>query len=301
MNTNLSQSEKEQCFITKAALLSAEINIHCLTAIIILVFQGHLPPYALNSHLFSSQPCEATFRSARSLTGIFSSMSSFSIHQFLSKTDKISILNQIKSTEESNDKKYALKFPVHHKNRRSEFTASTISQDISSITHDDVEKIIIKAYHRAEFIMNSLKITELLKKNKLNDLNEVSSCVFRKLDERSTVDYTVINSYDGYDSLDDEEDDYMDGSNEIDCDDLSEDSEEEDQAENHLTTSKQTFEGMRVYERVNPAKINSYFEVFINNKRHYMHKQTAARLLTNNKNRLSSDRLLRVQQTEKQK
>ena len=103
------------------------------------------------------------------------------------------------------------------------------------------------------------------------------------------------------DSLDDDEDDYMDGSNEIDCDDLSEDSEEEDQAENHLTTLKQTFEGMRVYERVNPAKINSYFEVFINDKRHYMHKQTAARLLTNNKNRLSSDRLLRVQQTEKQK
>ena len=197
VNTNLSQFEKEQCFITKAALLSAEININCLTAIIILVFQGLLPPYALNSHLFSSQPCEATFRSARSLTGIFSSMSSFSMHQFLSKTDKISNLNQIKSTEESNDKKYALKFPVHHKNRRSESTASAISQDISSITHDDVEKIIIKAYHRAEFIINSLKITELLKKNKLNDLNEVSSCVFRKLDERSTVDYIVINIYDG--------------------------------------------------------------------------------------------------------
>lgn len=269
---------------------------------IILVSQGRLPPYALNSYLFSSQPCEATFRSARSLTGIFSSMTGFSIHQFLSKTDKISILNQIKSTEESSDKKYSLKFPVHHKNRRNESTASAISQDISLITHDEIEKIIIKAYHQAVFIMNNLKTTELLERNKLNDLNKISFCVFRKLDERSTVDYTAINSHDGYDSLDDdEEDDASNELNEIDYDDLSEDSGEDDQGENHLKTSKQTFEGMRVYEKVNPTKISSYFEIFINNKRHYMHKQTAARLLTTNKNRLSSDRLVRVQQAAKQK
>jgi hypothetical protein len=126
----LSQLEKDNCFITKAAWLSSEINIHCLTSIITLVSQGYLPPYALNSYLFSSQPCEATFRSTRSLTGIFSSMSTFSISQFMSEIDKISILNQVKSTDESSDKTYSLKFPVHYKNRRNESASSANLQDI---------------------------------------------------------------------------------------------------------------------------------------------------------------------------
>ncbi len=46
--------------------------------------------------------------------------------------------------------------------------------------------------------------------------------------------------------------------------------------------------------------MTSYFQVFINNKLYYLHKQTAARLLTVNKNRLSSDRFLLVKQTGKQ-
>ena len=69
---DLSQKEKDNRFITKAAFYSAEINIHCLTSMLILVSQGRLPPYALNTYLFSSQPCEATFRTARSLSGTFS-------------------------------------------------------------------------------------------------------------------------------------------------------------------------------------------------------------------------------------
>jgi hypothetical protein len=45
---------------------------------------------------------------------------------------------------------------------------------------------------------------------------------------------------------------------------------------------------------------NSSFPIFINNKLYYIHQQTAARLLTVNKNRLSSDRLFAVKQTVKQ-
>ena len=99
---DLSQKEKDNRFITKAAFYSAEINIHCLTSMIILVSQGRLPPYALNTYLFSSQPCEATFRTARSLSGTFSSITNFSVCQFMKKIDKISMLNHIKPTEEAN-------------------------------------------------------------------------------------------------------------------------------------------------------------------------------------------------------
>jgi hypothetical protein len=54
-----------------------------------------------------------------------------------------------------------LKFPVHYKNRRNESASSANLQDIWLITQDDIEKIIVKAYYRAESIMNSLKLTEV--------------------------------------------------------------------------------------------------------------------------------------------
>ncbi|CAF2740561.1 unnamed protein product [Rotaria sp. Silwood2] len=62
---NCSQKEKDNCFITRAAWLSSELNVHCLTAIIILESEGRLPSDAINTHLFTSQPCETAFRSAR--------------------------------------------------------------------------------------------------------------------------------------------------------------------------------------------------------------------------------------------
>ncbi|CAF4748908.1 unnamed protein product, partial [Rotaria sp. Silwood2] len=149
INKNLSQTEKDNSFITRAAWLSSEINIHTLTFIIISVSKGRLPSYALNCHLFSSQPCESTFRSARSLSESLSSITTFSVSQFINKIGKISILNQIKSTEESSNNEYSLKFPRHHKNRRDESHASTNIQNVPTITIQDIEKIIIKAYNKA--------------------------------------------------------------------------------------------------------------------------------------------------------
>lgn len=97
---NTSQKEKDNCFITRAAWLSSELNVHCLTAIIILASEGRLPSYSINTHLFSSQPCEVIFRSARALTGTLSTITNFSVLEFLQKIGNFSIINQIKSTEE---------------------------------------------------------------------------------------------------------------------------------------------------------------------------------------------------------
>ncbi|CAF3788942.1 unnamed protein product [Rotaria sp. Silwood1] len=302
INKNLSQREKDNSFITRAAWLSSEINIHTLTFIIILVSKGRLPSYALNCHLFSSQPCESTFRSARSLSGSLSSITTFSVSQFINKIGKISMLNQIKSTEESSNNEYSLKFPRHHKNRRDESHASTNIQNVPTITIQDIEKIIIKAYNKAVIIMNNLLITEILKESNLDDIHKLSSFVFRELDKRSTVDYSIINSYDAYDSLDDDDDDnIVNEPSNIDLLEYIEESPDEHEHEEYnLTTSKQTFYGMKIYEKINSTKINNYFKITINNKHYYMHKQTAARLLTVNKNHLSSDRRFRVKQTSKQ-
>ncbi|CAF1690724.1 unnamed protein product, partial [Adineta ricciae] len=122
----------------------------------------------------------------------------------MNKIEKISILNHIKSSEESNDTTYSLKFPVHHKYRRNEATRSMNSQDALPLTLDDIENIVVTAYHDAELIMKDLKLTETMKKHKLNDLNTLSSFVFTQLTKYSTIDYSAVSS------IDDEEEDSND-------------------------------------------------------------------------------------------
>ncbi len=84
---------------------------------------------------------------------------------------KISILNQRKSTKESSGATHSLKFPIHHKSRHNESITSRNNQNIQLITIGDMKKVIIKAYHQIESIINGLKLTETLTKNNLNDLN----------------------------------------------------------------------------------------------------------------------------------
>ncbi|CAF1529994.1 unnamed protein product, partial [Rotaria magnacalcarata] len=300
---NLSQEEKDNCFITKAAWISSEINIHCLTSIIILVSSGYLPANALNEHLFSSQPCEATFRSARSLSGTFSSITNFSVFEFMNKIEKISILNKIKSTEESSNATCSIKFPVHHKNRRNESLTPMNNQNSPPITTADIEKIILKAYKKAESIMNELKLTETLKRNELNDLKKLSSFVFQELSERLIVDYSFANDDDVEQNSDDEASDANDNTSE--CSDADYELNEmffdsDNQNIHNVTTSKETFQGMKIYEHVDPSKMHNYFTTLINNKKTFIHKQTAARLLTKTKNSLSPSRLSLAQQTNTQ-
>ncbi|CAF5046263.1 unnamed protein product, partial [Rotaria sp. Silwood1] len=301
LKENYSQQEKDNCFITKAAWLSVEINVHCLTALIVLISQGNLPSYALNTYLFSSHPCETTFHGARALFGTFSSITNFSVSQFLNEIEKISILNHVKSTEEADNVEYPLKFRIHHKNRHKERTSSKISLNSSSITIDNIEKIIIKAYYQAENIMDSLQLLKKLKENNLN-ITKLNLFVFHQLDLKSTVDFCYFNEAELQDSSDDTNNIQNDIENsetnlEVDC----YDSDEDNSDDYHFTTSKEAFQGMKIFDKIDPSKQDNYFRIMINNKSKYLHKQTAARLLTTNKNCLSSDRLSRVQQTNKQK
>ncbi|CAF4004750.1 unnamed protein product [Rotaria sordida] len=282
---------------------SSDCEARYLKAVqISLVLQGTLPSSTLNTHLFSSQPCETTFRSARSLSGTFSSITNFSISQFLNKIEKISILNHFKSTEGDNVE-CPLKFPIHHKNQHKERTLSTISLSSSSTTINDIEKIIIKAYHEAEKLMDSLQLLQILRENDLNDIKKLNSFVFQQLDLKSTVDYCYFNEIDLQDSADDTNNNIQNDieNSETNVEVEAYGSDEDDPDDYHFITSKETFQGMKIFDKIDPMKKNNYFHIMINNKPKYLHKQTAARLLTTSKNCLSSDRLSRVQQTNKQK
>ena len=61
-----------------------------------------------------------------------------------------------------------------------------------------------------------------------------------------------------------------------------------------IKTVKQRYDGMRIRDHVDSSNMYQYFESSINNKKKFIHKQTAARILTKSNNHLSSDRLSRV-------
>jgi hypothetical protein len=84
-------------------------------------------------------------------------------------------------------------------------------------------------------------------------------------------------------------------------DDSSEDDGSDDDGDlNQMKTVKQAFNGMKIYDHVDSSNINQYFEITINKKKKYIHKQTAAHMLAINKNHLSSDRLSGAKQMNKQ-
>ena len=102
INFQSQNKSMKQLFITNTSFQSIEINAHQLTYIILLVLEEKLPMEALQIFLFNSQTCESTFRSARSMSGTFSSIVNFSVMQFINRAQKLSILNAIKSESEFN-------------------------------------------------------------------------------------------------------------------------------------------------------------------------------------------------------
>jgi hypothetical protein len=63
---------------------------------------------------------------------------------------------------------------------------------------------------------------------------------------------------------------------------------------------QKNFHGCRIYDTINPKQVDKYFRIRISGSLKYIHKQTACWLLTNNRNHLSSDRLIRVRNSKKQ-
>ena len=74
-------------------------------------------------------------------------------------------------------------------------------------------------------------------------------------------------------------------------DSINGDDDEDYLSDNLFNVSPPTFHGMRVFHSISSTLVKSYFIVNINGTKKYLHKQTAAWLLSNNKSTLSSDRL----------
>jgi hypothetical protein len=286
----------EKHFMTFPAFYSIELNAHVFTYIVLLVLNKKLPVESLNIFLFSSQPCENMFRSARALSGPFSSITNFTLQQFLSKTRKISILNEIKSSEEFNSNSNSIKFPKHHKQNKDNSLPSTLT-NFDDITLDQIEKSIFDAFEYAKSLTVKLEMSSLLRKNNVFQLNTLCTRLHDDLE-----DMIFVTDDSALESDNDSEDDYSNEEVTTDLIDNNVNSEDECiDAENACTTSKKdNYNGMRIYSAVADQDKNKFFKINVNGIDKFMHKQTAAWYLTKKINRLSSDRLVRVQQTNKQ-
>ena len=291
---------KRNSFITKPTFWCIEINAHTLLYIVLLVIQQKLPIEALNTFVFNSQICENTFRIARSLSGSFSSITNFSVKSFMKRCEKISIINSIKSRD-GHVGDYRFHFPQHHKNDK-----ETLNYSIDSIKHlnlneHDVENIINTAFERAKNYVSMVNMSHLLMNKNIYSLPDLSSFLKKHLSKSSSkiVDYTENDSSDD-DNTDDES-----SSGDIDTEwsdhnqaSMNESDEEEEEgnilASDLPDINRQDFLGCRIYDKINQQNSDKYFRIRIGRSLKYVHKQTACWLLTTNKTRLSSDRLLRV-------
>ena len=312
--TQLREKNKSKYFITRPAYLSVELNANDLLYLILLVQQKQLLPQVLHVHTFSSQACESIFRNTRALSGVYSTVVNFTVHDFLRRAQRLSLLNDIKRKQLSDQSANKLAFPVYFKHRHDLQSLVTPSQ--AEIDQVDPEQIIIEAYDKVVDILSGLQILNVLKDNSVLGLEALSEYVLKYLNSNSKMyDYSsqLINMNDEeFGSASDDDDDNEDNDetttnfhiDDDNNDDLSSDNDcrdgdEEDDDRNLIDTRKEDFIGMKVHNVILSHVQHSYLKVTINDNTKYMHKQTACWLLTGEKNKSSNDRLLRVQQTNK--
>lgn len=137
-----SQYSLQENYITLNCYTCVEINAHMLIKLI-EHFKGSdvLDVKMLCPWLLSSQPCEAMFRSARSLTSTFSTVVNFSIKDILGRIDRIAFINYV-----INDLKNVYTFPRETKKQKSQNNC-IISEDI--LKNVDIEKIVNNALNDA--------------------------------------------------------------------------------------------------------------------------------------------------------
>ncbi|CAF3588966.1 unnamed protein product [Rotaria socialis] len=177
---------KKDLFITSPAHFSIELNAHSLLAICLLVHRHHMPNSALLISNYNSQPCEATFRLTRSMSGAFSSVLNFTTNQFLKRAGKLSILTKLENKSESDQSDYSLKFLKHHKRRRKAISLNnlTSSIDINLLTYNQIKTTIHQAFDDTYKTLSKVDINAALENKKITTINKVSSFIKKNLKKK---------------------------------------------------------------------------------------------------------------------
>ncbi|CAF4316655.1 unnamed protein product, partial [Rotaria sp. Silwood2] len=298
-NQSSTSINKDTHFITRTAYLSVELNAHNLLYLILLVQQQQLPKESLHIFLFNSQSCEGMFRNARSLSGAYSTIVNFTTHDFLRRVAKLSLLNQIKCDELTNQSGEHISFPIHHKRKAD--NALPVIQELDDVDYLDIEQVILESYEASIELIENLGIATSLKKHQIYKLEKLSKFMFNELNSKSRVSDSLTGTINIDDDMSSESDDNEYENNNGEDNDYNNSSDEDEDAasdneENveRIQSVKTIFSGTRIKDKINPDLANSYFRVKINDTTKFLHKQSAVWLLTDKNDRLSTDRLSRV-------
>ncbi|CAF1662471.1 unnamed protein product, partial [Didymodactylos carnosus] len=224
------------------------------------------------------------------------------VSDFIRRCEKISILNDIKSEEKTNNNDFKILFPTHHKCSRTKLNKFTTSTTTHKLTTPIIERLISDAYKAATKLIDNLEMVNLLKERKTYELKDISIYVKKHLSKSAklTTDYTTAASSQLQTQFDDD-DDEIESENETDDEDnvddnplaINEDEEiqtgdEDGDDDNNVqqqqltaatvntlsTTKKMDFKGMRIKDKIDPEQEKCYFRVNIGGQDKYMHKQT---------------------------
>ena len=215
-------------------------------------------------------------------------MTNFTVLDFLRRSQKISLLNDIKCDQLSEeDNKERLSFPAHYKHKQDSQLSSL--QHLDYIDKLDIEKIISDAFDQAIEITERLEISNLLLEHNLFDLNSLSKYVFQQMKSNSKMfnhSAQAMDSGSDESSLDEDESERIDENNLSSKDDQSDEEirlaeeEDDDDDDDAIETIKTNFNGIKIHDHIQPSMNDSYFKVDINGHRKFIHKQSACWLLT---------------------
>ncbi|CAF1555360.1 unnamed protein product [Rotaria magnacalcarata] len=220
----------------------------------------------------------------RALSGIYSTIVNFTVHDFLRCAQRLSLLNDIKCKQLHNGSADKIVFPSHYKHRVERQSSFTHSQ--LEIDEIDIEQVITDAYHHAVGMLEGLDILNLLEKKHVLELKPLNDEVFESDDDNDGDDTTNDLSMNEDNDDSSINNDYTD-------------EDEQNNTQDLINTTKKDFSGVKVVDQVEPHIEHTYFKAKLNHDTKFLHKQTACWLLTEEKSTLSNDRLLRVQQVNK--
>ena len=286
---NYGLTERKTCqqyFLTPPTVYSIELNAHSLPYLLLLVVEDKLPPEVLSINQFNSQSCESIFRAARAFSSNSSCGVNFTVQRFLNIADKLSMFEKLKN-ENQQRTSHQIRFPIHHKIKYNPSSSTEMSSTPNIPTKSMIKKIICQAFTKAIQHMDRVEIRSILDEFNLCDISTMSGYAKMLFEDKQILD-----------EFSQENDDIDEVFNYQPDDDSDEDDDSFLEYLNDSDGREPTFRAKRICDDVPSNLLSSYFKIRISDKDKFIHKSTACWLLTDQNQKLSSDRTRRVTQTK---
>ena len=149
-------------FLTSNAYQCIELNAHALITFLMNARDNaNSNDVVFLPWLLGSQTCERIFRSARSMSTVFSSVLNFSILGLLRRLHRLNI----QSVLQADAAKSGIKFPQMEKNLEKHGMRSYVAPTVADINNKDISGAVENALKKAKETLTSLGMDVLLKKH----------------------------------------------------------------------------------------------------------------------------------------